>query len=77
MVLDYAEDAFVVVTSAFGSEVYDYASGRVGFDSANCLAEAEHVGRISVELELGGKVGIVNHVQDSVSLSLNVYFTKV
>lgn len=54
MVLDYAEDAFVVVTSAFGSEVYDYASGRVGFDSANCLAEAEHVGRISVELELGG-----------------------
>lgn len=62
MVLYNAEDTLVVVACTFGCEVDNDTGCRVRFNGANCLTEAEHVGRVGVQLELGGEVGIVNHV---------------
>jgi hypothetical protein len=52
VVFNDTENTFIVVSSSFGTEI-DYNSlWRVWFYSANWLTEAEHVRRISVELEL-------------------------
>lgn len=77
MVSNDAKYSLIKVSCLFWTKVNYYSCLGVRLDYANCLAKTKSITRISIELELGRKVAVVDNVQNSVSLSVNVYFSKV
>ena len=77
MTLNDAENTFIVISSAFGTEIYDDSCCRMWFDSSNSLAEAEHIALICIKLESGWQITVIDNVQNSVCLCVNLYLTKV
>jgi hypothetical protein len=77
MVAHYAKHTFVVVASAGGLEVdYNTLTG-VWLHSVHILREAKHVFGVSNKLALSGQITVVAHIQNTIGLSVKLYFTKV
>ncbi len=72
-----AKYALIKVSCLFWTKVNYDSCLRVRFDCSNCLAKTKSVTWISIELELGRKVAVVDNVQNSISLSVNIYFSKM
>lgn len=77
MIADYTEDTLIEISGLFRAEVYYDPGWRVRLDRAHCLTKAKSIARISVQLEMSWQVTIVNHIKDSVGLSVNIDFAEV
>ena len=62
VVLYDAEYTLIIVPCALGAEVDNDSCGGVGFNSTHILRKAEHIVAVSVELERGGEVAVIDNV---------------
>lgn len=77
MVLHDAENSLVVVASAPWGEVNHNPRARMRLDGANGLTKREHIALVRLQLELGRQITVVDHIQNSVCLCLDLNLTKV
>lgn len=62
MISNYAKYTLIKVSCLFRTKVnYDSCLG-VRLDCAHCLAKTKSIARISIELELGRKVAVVDNI---------------
>lgn len=77
MTLYDTEHAFIVISSAFGTEIYNNSCRGMWLHSSNSLTETEHIALICIELESGGQITVVDNIQNSVCFCVNLDLTKV